>query len=359
VIDSQNSNAKNSEPVRAIRVVNPLVDSNWDAKIGVLPGVSIFHTVSWARTLQETYGFRPIYFVYEESGKIQGLLPIMEVDSWLRGRRAVGLPFTDECAPLTTESGSLRLLCDAALGMAEKHSWKYLEVRGGQAIFGETPASTLFFGHRLDLSIGEAALLSQISKSARGAIKKAEKSDLTIEFSRKIEAVQVFYNLLCLTRKRHGVPPQPFSFFTKIHEHILEKELGWLILARHRGVPVAGGVFFHFGRAAMHKFGASDEKFQSLSANNLVLWEAIKWYASHHYAYLDLGRTSADNAGLRKFKMAWGTVERSITYFRYDVRTSAVVSVPDAASGWHNHIFRLMPISASKAVGALLYKHVA
>jgi len=32
-----------------------------------------------------------------------------------------------------------------------------------------------------------------------------------------------YYRLHCLTRKRHGLPPQPTGFFQKIQEHIIAK----------------------------------------------------------------------------------------------------------------------------------------
>jgi lipid II:glycine glycyltransferase (peptidoglycan interpeptide bridge formation enzyme) len=124
-------------------------------------------------------------------------------------------------------------------------------------------------------------------------------------------------------------------------------------------VPVAGAVFFHFGKTAIYKFGASNEAFQHLRANNLVMWEAIKWHAMRGFAVLDFGRTSLGNEGLRRFKLGWGTRERRIDYFRYDQRKSGFVTARDESSGWHNRIFRILPVSLSRLVGAASYRHVA
>ena len=38
------------------------------------------------------------------------LLPLMEVDSWLTGRRGISLPFTDECEPLYPDAESFKNL---------------------------------------------------------------------------------------------------------------------------------------------------------------------------------------------------------------------------------------------------------
>jgi lipid II:glycine glycyltransferase (peptidoglycan interpeptide bridge formation enzyme) len=174
-----------------------------------------------------------------------------------------------------------------------------------------------------------------------------------------MSAVRTFYALLCKTRQRHGLPAQPFGFFANIQRHILARNQGQVVLAHHGETPVAGAVYFHFGTAAIYKFGASDESLQHLRANNLVMWEAIKWHAAHGFTHLDFGRTSLTNEGLRKFKLGWGTTERLIEYVRQDLPTGAFIIAPDEASGWYNRVFNHMPVSLSRLAGALLYKHMA
>ena len=122
---------------------------------------------------------------------------------------------------------------------------------------------------------------------------------------------------------------------------------------------MAGAVFFHSGRTCLYKFGASDETFQHLRANNLVMWEAIKWHARRGLGRLDFGRTSLGNGGLRRFKLGWGARERRIDYFRYDQRKAGFVTARDVSSGWHNRIFRMLPVSLSRLIGAAAYRHVA
>jgi len=68
---------------------------------------------------------------------------------------------------------------------------------------------------------------------------------------------------------------------------------------------------------------------------------------------------SLENEGLRRFKLGWGTQERRIDYFRYDQRKAAFVTARDESSGWHNRIFRMLPVSLSRLIGAASYRHVA
>jgi hypothetical protein len=342
-----------------VRRIDPLEDPDWDARVDALPSASFFHGADWARVLHGTYGFQPVYFALGESEHLQAVLPTMEVSSWLTGRRGISLPFADECGPLCQDAGSFNDLFNAVLGYAKARQWKYVEFRGGKPLFQEAPASTSFFGHRLDLRGGEAAVLGRFDSSVRRAIRKAGESSLVIEFSQDLEAMQAFYGLLCKTRRRHGVPPQPFCFFENIQRHVLGHKKGWVVLARHDRIPVAGAVFFHHGTTALYKFGASDEDFQRLRGNNLVMCEAIKWYARQGCTVLDFGRTSLFNDGLRKFKLGWGSEERTIEYVRYDPRACSFVVSRDKSAGWHNRVFQHLPIFLSRLIGASLYRHIA
>jgi hypothetical protein len=367
-----------------VQRIDPLEDDGWDARLAVVPSSSFFHGAAWARVLHETYGFQPVYFTLSHNPADSGasllpnatmaspasvprqhplafhaLLPVMEVNSWLTGRRGVSLPFTDECAPLCADADSFRRLFQEVLEHARARAWNYLECRGGKTWFGNAPASTSFYGHQLDLDAGETALWARVGGAVRRAVRKAEQSGLTVEFSQDLDALRIFFGLLCRTRKRHGLPVQPFRFFESIQRHVLSQDQGWVVLARHGQVPVAGAVFFHFGKTVIYKFGASNEAFQHLRPNNLVMWEAIRWHARRGFGVLDFGRTSLENEGLRRFKLGWGTRERRIDYFRYDPRKAGFVTARDASSGWHNRIFKTLPIPLSRLIGAALYRHVA
>lgn len=342
-----------------IRFINPLETADWDERVGRLPDATFFHSSCWARVLKETYGFQPVYFVGEQDQRLKSLLPLIEVNSWLTGRRGISLPFTDACPPLCPDAQSFRLLFDAARQYGIKRSWKHIEFRGGKEFLPDAPTATRYVGHLLSLEPDTKALFSRFSDSTRRAVRKAEKSELSVEFSRDIEAVRTFHTLLCLTRKRHGVPPQPFNFFEQIHRHVLAPGKGWVVLARHQGRPVAGAVFFHFGQSTCYKFGASDESLQHLRANNLIMAKAIEWYAQNGFGSFDFGRTSIHNTGLQKFKLGWGSTVSQIEYVRLDPRKGVFLTAHEQEEGLSQRIFSRLPIPLTRLIGSILYRHAA
>jgi hypothetical protein len=334
--------------------VNPLEHSDWDAVLARRPGFSIFHSAAWTRVLSETYGYKP---VWQKVG--DALLPLMAVDSWLTGRRGVALPFTDFCPPLCESQKDFGPLFQNAVALGKKNGWKTIDFRGGRQFFNDAPASLSFYGHTLDLTAGEKALFENMDGSARQAVRKAEKDGVTVQVSRSEQAMRDFYRLQCQTRKRHGLPPQPWRFFLNIWRHILSENLGMVALAEQEGEKIAGAVYFFLNGHAIYKYGASDFRWQQLRPNNLVMWEGIKWLARNGAQTLHLGRTSRSNDGLRRFKLNLGAVEEAIEYVKFDLRANRFMVDAEGISGWHNRVFRALPVFLSRCAGQWLYKHWA
>ena len=115
----------------------------------------------------------------------------------------------------------------------------------------------------------------------------------------------------------------------------------------------------HLGKRAIHKFGASDPDCQKLGANHLLMWETIRKYRAAGLAWLDLGRTSMSNDGLRQFKQGFSGQERQIRYCKYDYTSGAFVEERDQARGWYNGLFRLFPEPLLRLTGKILYSQMS
>lgn len=353
----QNRSAPADAPPFHFRQETSPESSGWDAAIAGLAGRSVFHSSAWARVLAGTYGFTPVYTsAWREAGIITAM-PLMEVKSWLTGTRGIALPFTDECAFVGDARQHPELVAEC-VRIGRRRGWKSIEFRGGEKIFGQEAPSITFLGHELHLGDPDA-VFNGFESSVRRAIRKAEKSGLKIEFSEGIEAMAGYYSLHCKTRRRHGLPPQPFGFFHRIQEEILNHKMGTIATAKMNGRAIASAVFFFDESEALYKFGASDEAEQQLRANNLVMWEAIKWLMGKGVKVLRFGRTSSGNEGLRRYKLGWGTKEYPIHYFKYDLRRDSVIPLNDDSEGWHNAVFRAAPGFMNRWAGVFLYKHIA
>jgi Acetyltransferase (GNAT) domain len=341
-----------------IKFVNPVCDPDWDRLVVSHPDFSFFHSTAWAKVLSKTYGHEPVYLRCSQRGELMALVPMMEVRSLLAGHRGVCLPFSDFCSPLMFREGGSAAALDKLSELARERKWKYLEIRGGKPFEGSAAPALAFYGHTLDLRNGPEELLGRVKSSARRALRKAERSGLSVQVARNREAILEFYRLHVRTRRRHGLPPQPLSFFLNIHDEVIKPGLGFVVMAGGASRLVAAAVFFHFGKKAVYKFGASDERFQELRGNNLTIWEGIRFLAQNRVETLHFGRTSLENDGLRRFKLSWGTAEETIQYLKFDSVAGAWVTSRDAASGFHEAIFGRLPLALNRLAGAIIYPHL-
>lgn len=338
--------------------VNPLNEPGWDSLLDTHPESCFFHTSSWARVLHETYGHTPIYFCDVRNRELRGLLAMMEVRRPLRGRCGVSLPFTDLCPALFGSGEPDWNPYEQAIRYGQARAWKWLECRGGNRRWPGAVPALAFYAHSIALEQSPEMLFKRLRGTVRTALKKARASELRIEFEQTEQAVKPFYRLHSLTRRRHGLPPQPQRFFDSIGRHVLNAGQGVVAFAVLGRKPVATAMFFYRGRQAFLKFSASDYDFQQLRPNNLLLWEAMRWLRERGISSLHLGRTSLAQAGLRRFKLGFGAQEEQLEYFRYALGQRAFVAGVDRAQNAFNSFFRLLPLPLLRLSGTLLYPHL-
>ena len=114
-----------------LEIIDPTNYAAWDELLLSTPGHSFFHSSAWARVLKDSYGYTPMYFATIENGQFWTLVPVMEVNSFITGKRGVSLPFTDYCEPLLNENIEFVDLFNNIIEYGKKHGWKYVELRGG------------------------------------------------------------------------------------------------------------------------------------------------------------------------------------------------------------------------------------
>jgi hypothetical protein len=340
-----------------LEILDPIEYPDWDALLLRNGDYSFFHSSAWAKALKESYGYDPVYFASIEAGRLSLLMPFMNVVSPLTGQRGVSLPFTDGCAPFFLIKEALWAAVKRAIDFGKEAGWKYIEWRDSGYFSKEPPPSEVYYTHDLNLLRTEPELFSSLKSSNRRNVNKAIKEGVSIKIGRSLDSLKSFYRLNCMTRRRHGLPPQPFFFFKNVFDFVISKGYGIVFSAFHSNNVVAASVFFHFGKNAIYKYGASNMKYQNLRPSNLLMWEAIKWYRNEGYENLNFGRTEVDNQGLLQFKRLWGTIESPLKYYRYNCRKKTYLQNRTGID-FRSKMLAWIPTGLFRIFGRLFYKHI-
>ncbi len=339
-------------------VLNPLKHADWDTLIRRFPEASSFHSVEWTRVLCDSYGYLPCYLVFGDRESPSGIVPLMEIRSFLTGIRGVSLPFSDNCLPLLDGSIDRQKVIEAIFSYGRSAGWKEFEFRGGDLLVDTLSPSAWYYRHKLSLQKDCDALFVSLKHNTRNNIRKAQKSGVVITKSHGPEDMEKFYKLNVHTRKKHGLPPQPLSFFRKLHEYIIAQRQGSIITAHVNGECVSGVICLEFGRNVIVKYAATGGTSLEVRPNNLLIWELIQRYHDEGFHAIDFGRTDPPNDGLRRFKNSWNVDETVFSYYKYDLEKNKSVSQHLYSTDFLSAIFRMMPGPMLRLVGKVLYKHI-
>ncbi len=365
--------------------IRPLHDSRWARFVARHPRASVFHTPSWLEALHRTYGYQPTALTSSRGGaELVDGIPFCEVKSWISGSHLVSLPFSDHCHPLLEHTEDFSAFTGCLHEECGRAGWKYVEIRlgddtnSGLCVSGspsrtearsnednsrKSEEDTARFAkcgeysfHKINLRPDLGEIFSNFHKSCiQRKIQRAERESLEYETGRSESDLRKFYRLLLLTRRRHGLPPQPIAWFQNLIDCFGDNLT--IRIAQEGGQPIAGILTLLHRNTLVYKYGGSDAAFHSLGAMPMLFWRAVQEGKSQGVEEFDLGRSDMDNPGLTAFKEHLGATRSKLTYLRLG-RHRFKISTADSDLRIARAIFGRMPERLAQAAGSLLYRHI-
>jgi lipid II:glycine glycyltransferase (peptidoglycan interpeptide bridge formation enzyme) len=341
---------------------SPLTDPRWPEFVSRHPRAGVFHTSAWLSALAHTYRYEPLVFTTNvPTQPLNNGLVFCEVNSWITGRRLVSLPFSDHCdwlADSTSERDELlSFICDHGA----RQGYRHIELRPKSSAPSESQSnlqpSLTFCLHTLDLKVPAESLFKNLHPNCmQRKIRRAEKENLHYQSGRSSDLLRAFYHLQLRTRRRHSLPPQPFSWFRNLAAAMGEN-LTIRLLSKDEH-PVAAILTLSHGTTMTFKYGCSDERFHKLGGIPFLLWKAIEEAKAQGAHELDLGRSELSQPGLIQFKDRLGAVRYDLPYWRFPREKAANAT----HSGWSTRmakaVFSAVPEPIFVASGNLLYRHI-
>src|SRR5262249_9063224 len=256
------SAAPEREPGRvavSVYTLDPLGDRRWPAFVDERPDASVFHTPAWLDALRRTYGYAPVVYTTTPPHRpLANGVVFARVSSWLTGRRLVSLPFADHCEPLADAQGDGEILAGLR-GAARREGWKYVELRPLSSAYADrfdAARSATFCFHAIDLTPPAEDLFRSLHKNAiQQMVRRAEREGLRYERGVTDALLTAFYRLLTVTRRRHRVPPQPYTWFVNLRGCMGDRLRVHLARARDDR-PIAAILTLQHGHTVVYKYGA-------------------------------------------------------------------------------------------------------
>lgn len=347
------------EPTASVYEIDPIADPRWAQLVASHPRASLFHDPRWLLALRTAYGYRPLAITTSRPGMpLSNGIVFCDIHSWISGRRLVSLPFSDHCEPLSSEAGDLGALLVRAGQEVDAGRYKRVEIR---SVSYEPSAGTglgkdhSYLLHRLDLRPSIEAIYRGFHKDCiQRKIRRADRENLQYEDGNSAELLGKFVKLMTMTRRRHGLPPQPMRWFRALIS-AFGKDLK-IRIASKEGVAVASILTISHRRTVVYKYGCSDESLSRLGGTPFLFWRTIQEAKDNGQDQLDMGRSDTDGVGLIAFKEHWGARPSMLQYWNYPCRELS------ASSPWLRKACKkgaaVAPDWVLRAAGSLLYPHM-
>jgi lipid II:glycine glycyltransferase (peptidoglycan interpeptide bridge formation enzyme) len=253
-------------------------------------------------------------------------------------------------------------LLTAAMNDGLRERWHTVEIRGpveqqDRQGFNEVKRNDLYT-LRLDRSLGD--ITKGFSDSVRWGRKRALRDGLRAERRWSDGALRDFYRLHQITRRKLGVPVQPWRFFRSLWSEFSPGNEAFIVQARGAGEVTASAVFLRHRQRLYYKFAASDPLALTSQPNSLILWEAIEWAHAAGLSEVDFGKTAHENAGLARFKRSWGAVPTAVSYY-YFPRVTGLGAESEHSTRLRaaRAVWRRLPLPAARLLGGFLYRGLA
>jgi FemAB-related protein (PEP-CTERM system-associated) len=295
--------------IKNLQVSDASAGDRWDAFVMGCPQATFFHRAGWQRVLRGVFKHETHYLYAERDGQVQGVLPLVHVNSLLFGRALVSLPFavyggvasSDESATLALESEAQRL----AVRLGVDH----LEMRNVQARHSEWPRQDLYVTFRKAILPSEEANMLAIPRKQRAMVRKGIKNALRSEID---DGVDRFFALYADNVHRHGTPALPNRYFRALRDEF-GPDCEVLTVSASDGRPLSSVLSFYFRDEVLPYYAGDDVAARDLAANDFKYWELMRRACARGLKVFDYGR-SKQGTGPYAFKKNWGFEPTPLQY---------------------------------------------
>src|SRR5215472_12758874 len=164
-----------------------------------------FHSTAWKRTIEESFGYRPVYLFAAGDRGIRAVLPLFLVENWIIGKALISSPFAVYGGILADSEEALRELRAHVVNLGEQLGVEYIELRNRhrEQCLSE-PNVSLYVAFDQPVVSSESGLLEALPKKTRNVVRKSLKQGFEMRYS--VGTLRNFEQLMARNMRRLGTP---------------------------------------------------------------------------------------------------------------------------------------------------------
>ncbi|MGE5384592.1 MAG: FemAB family XrtA/PEP-CTERM system-associated protein [Betaproteobacteria bacterium] len=341
--------------IKRLDLVDTTGAAAWDDFVRTCPQATFFHRSGWQKIMRQVFRHRTDYLYAERNGVIEGILPLVHVNSLLFGNALVSLPFAVYGGVAANSAEAAKRLESEASQLAQQLGVDHLEFRNLERCHPDWPTQDLYVTFRKGIDPDEEANMLAIPRKQRAMVRKGIKNGLIGEVDTDVER---FFALYADNVHRHGTPALPKRYFQMLME-IFGDDCEVFIVSDGEGRALSGVLSFYFRDEILPYYAGDDAKARDLAANDFKYWELMRRACARGIKIFDYGR-SKQGTGSYAFKKNWGFEPKPLYYeYRLYKRDSIPQNNPSNAKyKLFIEAWRRMPIGVANWLGPHIVRNL-
>jgi lipid II:glycine glycyltransferase (peptidoglycan interpeptide bridge formation enzyme) len=337
--------------------VNDTNEHLYKTYIEAHPEANIYHTLQWKDLIQLSYGYKPYYYLMMVDNNPVCCLNFFQKSIFGLKKSFSQIPFSHYVPFLINDNykpSDFITAIDALIGNHKLLIKDNLDLNA-ESIHKISSNYISVLSLMDEQSMWEGLNKSNIQRN----IKKAMRSNLTVDSSNSKKSYEEFYELQALTRKKQGSPMYPKNFFSRMYNLLAQQGMAYCYIAKDiNHLPIAGLIILSYKRRAIYAYGGSRSEHMHLSKrpNHLLMWQAICDSQKRGDCLFDFGSTPKSHESLLRYKSYWNAQTSDLIYTCFNSEEASVFSREGLLVQLASKFLQGAPVRVNKTIGPLLLK---
>lgn len=322
----------------------------WDAFVADHPDGTAFHRMAWLHSVADALGHSTWALeAHDETGRLRGVLPLIQVKSPLFGNFMVATPFASYGGPLG-DAQAVHALAHHAVMIARRAGAGLLELRARRPVAAglkEFHISTRKVTVTLPLAGGADAVFGRFPAKLRSQIRRSERDGVSVHVAPDL--VEPFHAVYSEHMRDLGTPALPRRFFDALAARFGADML--FAIATLDGVPIACGAGFRYGAEFEITWASALREYNRMAPNMALYWRLMVHLADSGVSVFNFGRCSMDS-GTHRFKRQWGGVDEPLPWYQWQAAGApAATPAPGGGFSLAQAAWMRLPLPVARTVG--------
>ncbi len=346
---------------------NKGIYENWNNYVEEHPDKTPHHRAEFLIIINEAFGHDCFGFIAKDGiGNIVGILPIVQIQSYIFGNYATSIPFFNYGGILASSDEAKKSILNAIKTFAIENKLSSFQLRQTNRIVNEQLTINqdkvcMILELPKDMKqIGEgnAKKRAKLRSQAHLAVRKSAEMGISVSQSfGHLDLLDDYYKVFALHMRDLGTPVYS-KFFLRTALNILGERATLTVVYWGRK-PVGCGFLIQFDDYMEIPWASTLREANHVSMNTHMYWNIFNHALSRGIKRFDLGRSSRDS-GTYKFKKQWGAEPKQCYWHSWAPKGGVPANLSPTNSKFSVAIklWKRLPVWLTRIIGPPIFKRL-